>query len=236
MANALQSFGGDWTQEKLERVRKYLAAYTQIMKNRHFTFSYIDAFAGTGYRTVKVTDDHPRLPELCEEDSTGFLDGSARIALQVRPPFSRHFFIEKDKERCAELERLKVNFPSLSRSINVVNAEANGFLAGFCRDTDWRKNRAVLFLDPFGMEVSWETIVAIAETKAIDLWLLFPLGVAVNRMLKKDGQISAAWRERLNSIFGATDWYDAFYRETTSRDTAVRTFQHENHTTCCRVA
>ena len=30
MKRAKQSFGGDWTQEKLERVSKYLSAYTTI--------------------------------------------------------------------------------------------------------------------------------------------------------------------------------------------------------------
>lgn len=30
MKRAKQRFGGDWTNEKLERVRKYLSAYTTI--------------------------------------------------------------------------------------------------------------------------------------------------------------------------------------------------------------
>jgi three-Cys-motif partner protein len=41
-------------------------------------------------------------------------------------------------------------------------------------DNDWRSHRAVLFLDPYGMQVEWQTIEAIAKTAAIDLWLLFP--------------------------------------------------------------
>ncbi|WP_375494674.1 hypothetical protein [uncultured Nostoc sp.] len=44
---------------------------------------------------------------------------------------------------------------------------------------NWRSNRAVLFLDPFGMQIPWSTIEAIAHTEAIDLWYLFPLGVAM---------------------------------------------------------
>ena len=46
------------------------------------------------------------------------------------------------------------------------------------------------------MQVQWDTMKAIAETKAIDLWILFPLGVAVNRLLKKDGNIEDSWRLR----------------------------------------
>ncbi len=34
-------FGGNWTEKKLERVRKYLSAYTTIMKKQPFRFAYI---------------------------------------------------------------------------------------------------------------------------------------------------------------------------------------------------
>ncbi len=37
------------------------------------------------------------------------------------------------------------------------------------------------------MQVDWKTIEAVAATKAIDLWLLFPLGVGVNRLLTRSG-------------------------------------------------
>ena len=32
------------------------------------------------------------------------------------------------------------------------------------------------------MQVDWSTFEAIAATKAIDLWILFPLGQAANRL------------------------------------------------------
>jgi len=35
--------------------------------------------------------------------------------------------------------------------------------------------RGVIFLDPYGMEVSWETVEAIARTEALDCWYFFPL-------------------------------------------------------------
>jgi len=61
-----QSFGGDWTQEKLARVGKYLNAYTHILSKKNFRFAYIDAFAGTGYNEIKDDDDQnqPMFQEL----------------------------------------------------------------------------------------------------------------------------------------------------------------------------
>ena len=209
----LQQFGSKWTEEKLNRVRKYLLAYTTIMSKKSFRFAYIDAFAGTGYRNLKHQDnpDMLMIPELAETESQQFLEGSARIALQIEPRFTKYIFIEKDAIRFEELKNLRDTYPTLKDDIILINADSNSYIQDLCRNYNWRTNRAVLFLDPFGMQVDWETIVAIAETQAIDLWLLFPLGVAVNRLLRKDGQISPAWREKLSNIFGTEDWYDAFY-------------------------
>ncbi len=56
----IHQFGGDWTQEKLERLRKYLRAYMTIFTAnewaRHYTTYYVDAFAGTGSRKSGETD------------------------------------------------------------------------------------------------------------------------------------------------------------------------------------
>lgn len=82
----------------------------------------------------------------------------------------------------------------------------------------WKSRRAVLFLDPYGMQVEWKTIEAIASTKAIDLWLLFPLGIGVNRLLTKSGDIPDSWRQRLDLLLGTPDWYDEFYKVETSVD------------------
>lgn len=219
MAKEKQLFGGDWTEEKLTRVRKYLSAYTMIMKNRHFRFAYIDAFAGTGYRNLKEEENQSMLmfPELVEQESKRFLDGSARIALQVQPRFTKYIFIEKDETRFADLQTLKTDFPYLKDDIMLVNSEANMYIQELCKK-NWEGRRAVLFLDPYGMQVPWETIKRIANTQAIDLWYLFPLGVAVNRLLKKDGNITESIKKKLDIVFGASDWYSSFYQSGTNLD------------------
>lgn len=68
------------------------------------------------------------------------------------------------------------------------------------------------FLDPYGMQVEWTTIEAVARTQAIDLWLLFPLGIGVNRLLTRSGDIPESWRRRLDLLLGTTDWYEKFYK------------------------
>ena len=99
----------------------------------------------------------------------------------------------------------------VASDIEFVNADSNAYLRDRCENRRWDKNRAVLFLDPFGMQVTWDTMKAIAKTKAIDLWILFPLGIGVNRLLRRDAKISKAWQRRLDDFFGTPEWRDAFY-------------------------
>ena len=213
-----QSFGGSWTAEKLARLQKYLAAYVQALKGQPFRLSYIDAFAGTGYNTKQNRSndeltDEALLPELADSAVKEFVDGSARIALKIILPFHQYIFIEKEAGRCKELAKLRVEFPLLADQITIVHDDANTALQALCRNVNWSNQRAVLFLDPFGMQVSWETIRAIAETKAIDVWILFPLGMAVNRLLTRSGKMAEGWRNRLNNFFGTDAWEQEFYRK-----------------------
>lgn len=213
MIPSLQQFGDrSWTQDKLERVRKYLVAYTTIMKDRRYPFAYIDGFAGTGYHELRLDEADggaSLFPESDEPQVSAFLDGSARVALQVTPRFTDYIFIEKSPRKAAELERLKAEFPDRAGAIDVVTADANQHLQSLC-NRSWKSRRAVLFIDPFGMQLTWETLQAIAGTKSIDTWILFPVS-AVNRLLKQDGQIPPGWRRRLDTLFGEPGWFDVFF-------------------------
>jgi len=90
-------------------------------------------------------------------------------------------------------------------------------LKAWCRERDWKKERAVVFLDPYGMQVEWSTIEALAATKAVDLWYLFPLGVGVARLLTHHGDIDESWQRRLDLLFGTKEWRAEFYRVNVSQ-------------------
>jgi three-Cys-motif partner protein len=211
---SLQKFGDrSWTQDKLERVRKYLVAYSTIMRTRNYHYAYIDGFAGTGYHELRQDDDEAEASlflEAEEPEVEAFLDGSARIALQVEPRFGKYIFIEKSRKKTVELEKLREEFADRAADIVIEKAEANSYLQKMCRGKSWKDHRAVLFIDPFGMQLTWETVEAIGRTEAIDTWILFPVS-AVNRLLKRDGQIPAGWRRRLDTMFGEPDWFDVFF-------------------------
>ena len=169
------NFGGQHTLQKLDALEKYLRAYCQVLKNQNFVTVFFDGFAGTGELSFGPQD--PGFFDATAEHRD-FAEGSARRALRITPGFDRYVFVERMKGKAAELDRLKAEFKALSGRIDVANRDANDALAEFCTQTDWRTTRAVVFLDPFGNQVSFETIRAIARCN-IDLWYLFPAGPAL---------------------------------------------------------
>lgn len=213
-------FGGQWTVEKLECVRQYLKAYMQVMKKQKFCTWYIDAFAGTGYRGKSSSAEETQLTISTDgevEDAENFQDGSVVRALELKPAFEHYLLIEQHGGRAAALQQLRDQFPPLRQRIEIARGDCNCVLRELSQD-DWTNRRAVAFLDPYGMQVEWETLQALANTKAVDLWLLFPHAYGVNRMLKRDGELPADWCARLDRFFGTREWQDVFYQRTREFD------------------
>lgn len=230
------SFGGRWTDDKLERIDKYLSAYMTIFERNaaasRLETLYVDAFAGTGRRSeAKATGDPSEqlFEDAIENEDAGELKkGSAHIALNRQRPFDQYLFVDRDQEHARQLEDLRSTFPQLSDRIEIKVADANPFLKRFCESTDWSRRRAVVFLDPYGMQVDWTTIEAIAATKAIDLWLLFPLGMGVNRLLTRRRPPGGAQAERLTRMFGTDEWKEAFYRPDRQEEAQLFTLEEQS--------
>ena len=219
MTDGEHRFGGDWTEQKLSALRKYLEAYTTALKKRSFQLTYIDGFAGTGYRADKFGSSDPFQGQLIEQERAEqekWLEGSATIALKTTPGFHRFIFIEKQQKHADALQELKEKYRD-KRTIEIIPGEANRELTRICQEENWRNQRAVCFLDPYGMQVEWSTLKAIAATEAIDLWLLVPFGSAVTRLLPHSGKIPEEWQKRLDIFFGTEKWREAIYREPVSK-------------------
>lgn len=106
MPKITHRFGGAWTELKLEAVRYYLEFYAGALKGQPFDLWYIDAFAGTGDRAEQreaggiFEQTHVRIEDVV-------LDGSAKRAMAVQPPFKHLLFMEDDPARFQALCGLK---------------------------------------------------------------------------------------------------------------------------------
>ena len=252
MAN--QSFGGPWTERKLKCLRDYLNAYRTIFtgnpKARYFRTWYVDAFAGTGSRATAATDNTPApLLDIYEDkdantEAQEYQDGSAKIALGLPSPFDNYLFIEKSRKRVSELQSvIRSDFSQLFDRCQFRTGDANTEIKEWCAARDWSKERAVVFLDPYGMQVEWSTVETLAATKGVDLWYLFP-GIA--RLLRRDGNIDEKWKARLDILLGTDGWRMRFFQpyrrtdlfgetegiERTATEEAIQSFILERLATC----
>lgn len=216
---------GPWAQEKLACLKKYLGAYTTILRNQRWLkgYFYIDAFAGPGSLKIRqrnaVDAAQFSLLDVSEysNDDVGeaqYIHGSPRIALELKYPFTDYIFIELDAQRTAQLNALKNELGSQAR-IFVRPEDCNDYLRKLLSandGVDWRKWRGVVFLDPFGMQVPWDTIAALGKTKAIEVFINFPVGMAIQRLLKRSGEFSDTERAKLDTYFGTPEWFELLYQ------------------------
>lgn len=191
------AFGGIWTRIKLEALQNYLVAFNTALSKQNFTRIYIDAFAGTGRCDITVDGEKTSI------------DGSARRALATDPPFDMYTFIELRAKKLVALKALEAEYPG--KSIEVIRDDANAALKMLCEKYAWRNERAVLFLDPFGMHVEWTTLQAIAKTGAIDVWYLFPYSGLYRQAAKNADAMDSDKEESITRLLGTDEWRQVFY-------------------------
>lgn len=199
-------FGGPWSLIKTDMVQRYVTFFNTALKARHFERVYIDAFAGTGAFTY--VDD--AADTLFGDARPAIHRGSAAVALEADPPFHRILFIEQTQENVSSLNALIAR--SRHPYARVKHGDANEILREVCRPEAWRRRRGIIFLDPFGMSVEWATLNLIAQTKALDVWYLFPLAGTVRNLPLDAAQLDDDKRSAVTRILGTDEWYDEFYK------------------------
>lgn len=231
---------GPWAKEKLECLGKYLHAYTTILRKQPWCegFIYLDAFAGAGKAQLreyeKQTDEAGNLLSVSEyageeeAETETYVHGSPRVALSIQHPFTEYVFIEKNPKRIAELRGLQSEYEG-KRTITLLEGDANDQIEAYLLSGryNWGKRRAVAFLDPFGMQVPWKTIEAIGQTKAVEIILNLPVGMAIQRLLPKSGKFTDEQKQKLTDYFGSPDWESIVYEEKADLFGMFRTKRHD---------
>jgi three-Cys-motif partner protein len=225
-----KSIVGQWANEKLDRLRKYLSAYTTIMRKRRWCqgYYYIDAFAGPGEHELRTSrrksDSRNLLFDVAgfgqsQEEQKLFVAGSPRVALEIEHPFSGYVFIEQSLDRVSALESLQTKYGD-SRRIYVRQTDCNKYLRERIvsnTQINWKKHRALVFLDPFGMQVPWDTLELLGRTNAIEVFLNFPVGMAIQRLLPRNpDKMTTPRRKMLDEYFGSAEWFNIVYQTRTT--------------------
>jgi len=204
------SWGGSWTEQKLDAFEKYVNAYLTIMNANRDKYDwklvYFDGFAGSGSREEeKQKQPNDYSLSLFEElevnsDELSPYQGAAERVLNIKQKgFDYYYFIdisasssEKLKEKLTPIRNNRIFVFRDSDANNEVKKLANAMRQN-------KKLKSLVFLDPFGMQVNWDSIKQLEGT-GTDLWILIPTGVIVNRLLDRKCKLTHI--ERLSSFFG----------------------------------
>lgn len=191
---------GYWSEIKLEILRKYALVYTSIMSKQTFSkgYYYIDGFSGYGIHKSKTRED--------------LIPGSPSIALNTNPPFTAHYWIDLNNEKVEYLRQLAAGHSN----VNVYGGDCNKILLEQVFPTikfDQYK-RALCLLDPYGLHLNWDIIFAAGQSKAIEIFLNFPvMDMNMNVLWSNPNKVDPVQESRMTSFWGDESWKDAAYRK-----------------------
>ena len=215
----MKHFGGFWTDKKLNAFINYVKAYTNILnkvKNKyHWKTIYFDGFAGCG--KIDTEDNCSKRPKGFFNNENSFYQGSVPriLDLPAENQFDYYYFVDSNKEYISVLEEITKDLPAnLKSRVIIRNDDCNNQLKKLARVIKNNNTyRSLIFLDPFGMQIDWESIEELKGSHS-DIWILVPSGVAINRLLDKKKQLKQI--DKLEKFFGLSrnQIEEIFYRTT----------------------
>ena len=61
------------------------------------------------------------------------------------------------------------------------------------------------------MQVPWSTIEKLARTRHVEVFINFPVGMAIQRLLPRSGHFTDKQRKKLDDYFGDSRWFEQVY-------------------------
>lgn len=190
---------GIWSLEKLATLLLYFRAFTTACDKAGGGY-YVDGMAGPGICRLRRARPSPYLA--C---------GSPLIALRTQPLFERCSFLEIDQRK---VEALRARVASYATRAAVYQGDVNSDLGRLIHDQVPAPAPCFCFLDPQGIELSFETISAVARTpgrrRKPELLVLFPLRMALLRLLTLSRPVGARTEQKLHRALGGREWLDIY--------------------------
>ncbi len=185
----LMRSSGPWVAIKIDYLQRYIDILTTSMRRKWPRMYYVDLFAGPGKN---------------RDDETGTVHlGSPLIALTATHPFTGYYFVDLNAANIDALKR-RSTASSLADRVKCIAGDSNlvvDRIAAEIRSKSSSLNLA--FLDPSGLELRWETVVALSQVRRMDLIIYYPhLGLNLN--MKK--AVGSPTETAVDHFFGGAEW------------------------------
>ena len=219
---------GEWGREKLEFLEHFGPVAMQATASKHERH-YVDLFAGPGLNRLRGT-------------IAGEFDGSPLRALEIVAPsdpglhFTHAWLVNKDRgddgalrDRIRDrLRQGRIRVPE--GNIHMLRGDSNVLLPDILSQIHPR-SYAFVFADPDSpKQLPWSTIAALRDQRkheSVDLYALFPLDMAIRRMLSFSKGTVDQSASVLTAFFGTEEWRDLLqYRSVGSASNQLELGRH----------
>ena len=159
---------GVWSEKKYSLMGGYCEIFNKGIKNLFSNRVYIDLFAGAGFAPMKK--------------KSKILKSSSLIALSIPTPFTKYILCEKDPEKMDALKkRIHREFPD--KDVIYISGDSNMNVQVIIDEI--RKlgpsTISFCFVDPFSLNLHFETIKKIASVGRVDFLILLALMMGAKR-------------------------------------------------------
>jgi three-Cys-motif partner protein len=184
---------GIWGLQKYKLLGDYCNIFTSGMKNNWEQLIYIDLFAGAGYAKIK--------------DENRVLLTSALIAASIPHKFTKYIVSEFDKNKMDALKR-RVERQAQDLNIAFVEGDSNRnvdtIISHIPKDSNALR---FCFVDPYSLNLEFETIRKIASVGKVDFLILLALPMDGKRNFHNYIQDES---DKIDRFIGNSEWRGPF--------------------------
>lgn len=164
---------GDWSLEKHFYLKRSIHMFTKAMRDKPLKLVYVDLFAGPGKCIVRGSRQE--------------IDGSPLIALKSTYKFSKYVFVESEPKALDAL-KTRVKTLGVDAVCEYYEKDCNDAVADIRKELS-SQTLCLTFIDPTGLQITWDSIRELTAGLKMDILLNFMYGIALKRNLEKSLQI-----------------------------------------------
>lgn len=183
---------GAWGEKKYKLVGGYCDIFTTGMRYKWDKLVYIDLFSGSGYAKIK--------------DTNKIVKSSALISLSIPNKFDKYIFCEADAGKLGALKmRVEREFPDID--VEYVLGDSNENISKIIslvpRHSNTQGILRFCFVDPFSLNLKFETIDKLSRVGKIDFLILLALLMDANRNFIYYVEENS---KKIDDFIGDTNW------------------------------
>lgn len=202
---------GAWAQKKYKLVGHFCNIFTTAMRGK-WNLIYLDIFSGPGHVQIKSNKQ--------------IVKNSALIAMSIPHLFDHYILNDYNTEYCEAMNK-RIKRIEKEISFTIYNEDANSCISRIMQERpvldNGKRNLTFCFLDPFSLNLNFDTIRVLAKEN-VDILML--------HAMQMDGKRNLTYyikneNERIASFTGNPKWRETFEEQGNVKPEFIRFLSNE---------